>query len=125
MRPIPPSFKSIESFAEQNSYPLVNSALILQTIHWRSLCPRVGQYLFQHNANATVVIAIIIASRGYFQKSDTNTIYMFPPPDGLSTCTRLELNVVYISSQRLLTSLSDGANLRQPKTQVRREELEM
>ena len=97
----------------------------LQMICWRSLCPYIGQYLFQHNANATVVIVIIIASRGYFQKSDTNTIYMFLSPDVLSTCTKLEPNVVYINSQRPFKSLSDEANSRQPKTQVRREELEM
>ena len=125
MRPISSSFKSIESFAQQISYLLVDSVLILQKIHWRSLCPCVGQNLLQHNANAIVVIAIIIASRGYFQKSDTNTMYMFLSPDVRSTCTKLELNVVYISSQRLLKSLSDEANSRQPKTQVRREELEM
>lgn len=46
-------------------------------------------------------------------------------PDVLITCTKLELNVVYISNQRLFKNLSDEANLRQPKTQVRREELEM
>lgn len=70
-------------------------------------------------------MAIIIASRGYFQKSDTNTIYMFLSSDVRLTCTRLELNVVYIRSQRLFKSLSGEANLRQPKMQVRKEELEM
>lgn len=104
MRPIPSSFKFIENFAEYILYALVHSALILQMICWRSLCPYLGQYLFQHNANATVVIAIIIASRGYFQKSDTNTIYMLLSPDVFSTCTKLELNIVYISNQRLFKS---------------------
>ena len=52
-------------------------------------------------------------------------MYIFLSPDVLSTCTKLELNVVYISNQRLLKSLSNEANLRQLKTQVRREELEM